>query len=875
MKTWTNQAEKRLAEYLEERVRREGFDGEEADELKSDLRRHIHEEAEKESGEGIGSLQLEGILGRLDAGYQSRPEVEKLESYQAWSGTPKKLRPFWAWTWAVVLPLGVAVFELLTAFCGSVFFDPVATGWHVALVLLVPLVNAWILKGAPGGSERIKGFAAGFVLVIALLYLLLFLPLLPASVIALIFVGMGLLSLTPVMAGLWTWRIGRRLRRESTDAPAYRRGWRTGFAAALLALVVLEGPALWTRANLSAATEEGDSQAPAIGRLRSFHSQRALLRACYEGNTGTTMATDISGWMSRGWEIPGMMFDERGSFSQADSAKVRDVFFRVTGKPFNSVKPPRMVREGGLGRGRSNAFREMEFDEHLGGDEVAVRLKHLDLAESRFDGHLDARSGLGYGEWTMVFHNGAANAQEARCQVLLPRGGRVSRLTLWVNGEPREAAFNSVSKVKAAYKEIAVVQRRDPVLVTMAGPDTILMQCFPVPAGGEMKIRFGITAPCDGELWELPRILERNFGTKDGLEHAVWLQGEAPFDLLERDAAPRKAAVDGPGHSMMLSLPPESAMGGLLAVKCGGAPTGASPALWCEDKFAPAFERFLIREPKPVRQPAAGKILVVVDGSSAMGAAKPWIVEALKGRPVELMLADDTARPVTLAELESQRFSGGRDNEPALREAVRRAKSGEADAVVWLHGPQAVGLSQTEALLQMIERGTRVPAIHSVMAVAGPNRLAESLHRSGVLRRGPALLDPRADLAAFVEKLGMEHDAITWHWRRSPTAPEDLGTPVWDHLARQWAMEAVDSPLSTVPEIDRPALAARYQLVTRVSGAVVLETMEQFERHGLKPVDAAAAPSIPGVPEPSSALLVLIGGAGALMRRRRNRPGHE
>jgi hypothetical protein len=871
MKTWTNQAEKRLAEYLEERVRREGFDGEEADELKSDLRRHIHEEAEKESGEGIGSLQLEWILGRLDAGYQSRPEVEQLESYKAWSGTPKKLRPFWAWAWGVVMPLGVILFELITVFCGSIFFDPVATGWHVALVLLVPLVplvNAWFLTGTAGGSERGKGFAAGFVLVIALLYLLLFLPLLPATVIA-VFFFVGVLSLTPVLAGLWTWRIGRRQRRESTDAPAYRRGWRTGFVAALLVLVVLEGPAVWTRSNLAAATGDGDSQASAIGRLRTFHSQRALLRACYEGNTGTTMATDVSGWLSRGWQVPGIIFGRSGDFNQGDSAKMRDVFFRVTGKPFNSVKPPRMVREGGLGQGRSNAFREMEFDEHLGGDEVAVRLKHLDLAESRFDGHLDARSGLGYGEWTMVFHNGAANAQEARCQVLLPRGGRVSRLTLWVNGEPREAAFNSVSKVKAAYKAVAVVQRRDPVLVTMAGPDTILMQCFPVPAGGEMKIRFGITAPCDGELWELPRILERNFGTKDGLEHAVWLQGEAPFDLLERGAAPRKAAVDGPGHSMMLSLPPESSMGGLLAVRCGGAPTGGSPAVWCEDKFAPAFERFLIREPKPVRQAAAGRILVVVDGSAAMEAAKPGIVAALKDKPVELLLADDGARAVTLAELEKQRFTGGRDNEPALREAVRRAKSGEADAVLWLHGPQAVGLAQTEALLQMIERGTRVPAIHSLMAVAGPNRLAESLHRSGVLRRGPALLDPRADLGAFVGKLAMEHDAIAWHWRRSATAPEDLGTPVWDHLARQWAIDAVDSPLSAVPEIDRPALAARYQLVTRVSGAVVLETMEQFERHGLKPVEAAAAPSIPGVPEPSSALLLLIGAAGALMRRRR------
>jgi hypothetical protein len=92
---------------------------------------------------------------------------------------------------------------------------------------------------------------------------------------------------------------------------------------------------------------------------------------------------------------------------------------------------------------------------------------------------------------------------------------------------------------------------------------------------------------------------------------------------------------------------------------------------------------------------------------------------------------------------------------------------------------------------------------------------------------------------------------------------------VWDHLARQWAIEAVDSPLSGIPETDRPALAARYQLVTRVSGAVVLETMEQFERHGLTPVDADSVPQVPGVPEPSTALLLLIAGSSALLRRRR------
>jgi hypothetical protein len=67
---------------------------------------------------------------------------------------------------------------------------------------------------------------------------------------------------------------------------------------------------------------------------------------------------------------------------------------------------------------------------------------------------------------------------------------------LWVNGEEREAAFAGRSQTREAYQKVAIQQRRDPVLVTTAGPDRVQMQCFPVPPnGGLMKIRIGITAP--------------------------------------------------------------------------------------------------------------------------------------------------------------------------------------------------------------------------------------------------------------------------------------------------------------------------------------------------------------------------------------------
>jgi hypothetical protein len=57
--------------------------------------------------------------------------------------------------------------------------------------------------------------------------------------------------------------------------------------------------------------------------------------------------------------------------------------------------------------------------------------------------------------------------------------------------------------------------------------------------------------------------------------------------------------------------------------------------------------------------------------------------------------------------------------------------------------------------------------------------------------------------------------------------------------------------------------------VTAVTGAVVLETAEQFAEAGLEPVDPA---SVPSVPEPATWLLLIVAGAALVivsrMRRR-------
>jgi hypothetical protein len=75
-------------------------------------------------------------------------------------------------------------------------------------------------------------------------------------------------------------------------------------------------------------------------------------------------------------------------------------------------------------------------------------------------------------------------------------------------------------------------------------------------------------------------------------------------------------------------------------------------------------------------------------------------------------------------------------------------------------------------------------------------------------------------------------------------------------LARLWAADQVQRLLAKDDEPERlaaTALARRYQLVTPVSGAVVLETTQQYDEAGLTPVDRG---SVPTVPEPEEWMLM-------------------
>lgn len=872
MKTWTNAARERLDSYLGDRVVRAGLPPEEGTEVMEDWRLHVEEEVERLPGTVVDVEMLETILARMG-------EVEEVREWKpepppasvGGASLPSAQRGhFMHWLFGVIFPLLIILFESVAGFCESVFFDPVPTWGHFVLLISVPLGNGWFLvRLGRGDTSSLVPFLAGFSVMVSGFYAMLFVPLFPASALALLMFGLGLLSLMPILTWLSTWLLGLRVRKEF-NIESWRKRWRIGASVAVLLLVALEFGPFVTRVGLHRAMSEDAKVAEAgLAQLRTFHSHRTLLRACYEGNRGTTMATDISGWMFRGWQIPLMMFGS-GVLVQHDSQDARDLYYRVTGTSFNSVRPPTWVT-GNHYVSRGTAWNEVEFDDHLGGDEVAVRLQGLSMSESRLDVHLNRASGLGYVEWVAEFTNKSSVAREARFQVMLPEQGVVSRVTLWVNGEPREAAFASKSRVKAAYQEVAVKQQRDPILVTACGPGRVMVQCFPIlENGGTMKIRLGMIAPLDEGRLSLPVILERNFSMDRSLEHSVWVQSEESFHW----GTEKKASLpDGKGETLQVAiegvgLDRDGWFAQLENVE-------ADSVVWCEDPFADVEQKYLRRAWQEEKRNPLERCIVVLDGSISLATHRDLLEEVLSdsslGSVLTVLFADDDWEEVSRSGLQDVSYSGGRDNVPALAEALQLAR-GKKAAVVWIHGAQPLKSSNSERLKQLLERTASEVPLYSVALKPGGNRILESIFDYRAVRTGPRQPTEEGRLRAWLHKLvhGGASQKVVWSRETAEAGEPEADGKVWDLLARWWAAEEVrKASRAQKPDPEKIALAARYQLVTAYSGAVVLETAEQFERHGLVPVSADSVSTVPAVPEPDA--LVLIGFAMLMLGWRRRR----
>ncbi len=364
-----------------------------------------------------------------------------------------------------------------------------------------------------------------------------------------------------------------------------------------------------------------------------------------------------------GFALAALMIPNRGL--DGNNETDRNLFFKITGKSFFDSD--------------SKKEKTLEAAQTAISPLVGGMAPGLALLKSQITGNIDATTFSSAVDWTLTFHNSNSGIQEARGEIGLPKNAAVSRVTLWIDGEPREAAFASNSKVQAAYQS-ETSQRRDPLLVTMSAPDRVLFQCFPVPAnGGEMKIRLGFKLPLettDGKICslELPKLVSSNF-TQPKRHRVNITSRDVPVKNIAGVVA--KATNDGYSLSGIIKPGDKSKTISSVVVQRSSALTELATQDWYSKE-----PRFIIERVREITAPAPKHLTVVVDTSALLKRNASQLKQALsiipsKLKPMIYFAGEDNNEKVP----DSDKVANAAHESASAKEPDAKNNSVEAQAI--------------------------------------------------------------------------------------------------------------------------------------------------------------------------------------------------
>jgi hypothetical protein len=522
-------------------------------------------------------------------------------------------------------------------------------------------------------------------------------------------------------------------------------------------------------------------------------------------------------------------------------AEDRKAYFKITGAPYS-------------------AETETQEQSQYSSD-VGSKIPGLALSQSRLSGNINPSTLSGAVDWTLTFHNSTTETQEACGEMELPKGAVVSRATLWINGEPREAAFATTEKVRDAYVS-TTSRKRDPLLVTMSEPGKVLIQCSPVPAkGGNMKIRLGIKIPLettDGKTcsMQLPKLLATNFAVPK--RHRISLVSQdKPLSGMENMAVTK--AKDGYLLDGIMKTSQIKPIAPLVLERNAQFTDFATSDWYSHD------QRSVLSQLREVPIVSPKRLYVVIDGSGALKDQASQIVEALSVIPSSLkptvyFVAEDSSSdsstqasisPITPDQakkaITADKFVGGQDNEATLQEVLETAAEQSSSAVLWIHGPQPTSRDlPSNTILDLVHK----VRLFDMQVHSGPVSTLQALHTADASKMLSTVTVANSSVVQGVKELvaGWEKGTKQFLVRRSlsskkPDAPSVADRALSAQVTCLWANEEVTRLLANGMEQQARALAAKYRLVTPVTGAVVLDTANSYAEWQLDPGAYKATPA--------------------------------
>ncbi|MBI2809281.1 MAG: hypothetical protein HYX67_00405 [Candidatus Melainabacteria bacterium] len=471
----------------------------------------------------------------------------------------------------------------------------------------------------------------------------------------------------------------------------------------------------------------------------------------------------------------------------------------------------------------------------------------LTLAESKISGHVDANALTAVTYWTMIFGNNSGTQQEAQAKIALPPNAAISRVTLWVNGKPQEAAFNSTQRVEQAYQWITE-RHRDPLLITETAHGVVNLQAFPVPKFGEMKVRIGITSGLDAKSkrdfsFVAPRIISSNFGIDDA-KTFVKLESNAPMtsNAEEGTSVTRSGKLIYRGQI----LPGGTRNYQFVAHR-------ATDFSGFSARATHSKEDMIISEKLVKSSDDVSKLAVVIDGSKAVKASRDDIKRALANIPkniqAKVFLADhrEDVEALSVEEaidrLGTVDYSGGVDDTKSLIAARKHIGRNSHAGIVWIHGPQPIVFGQDQSQLrQLMMSGEHRLKIYDFQLdpdqgnevrdyLAKLDRSASPDFRT--IEQGGSVEE---DLTSFFKSSranSSEYTVVREKIANKHSSATSYDFPVASRLSTVWAANEARK-CADLGQMDTAVLLGTvYRVVTPATGAVVMELQSDYEYQNL------------------------------------------